>query len=177
VSGSSILVAGVGNIFLGDDAFGVEVIAQLHRRTLPENVKVVDFGIRGLDLTYALLENYEALILVDAMPRGGKPGTLYILEPEQEGCVSEICVEGHNLDPVKVLRLATAMGSSTQRALVVGCEPCPPDEYEDMTMGLSDPVRAAVGEACNLIESLVGMLIAAPGLEIVSKPEVQSCPT
>jgi hydrogenase maturation protease len=79
VSGSSILVAGVGNIFLGDDAFGVEVIAQLHRRTLPENVKVVDFGIRGLDLTYALLENYEALILVDAMPRGGKPGTLYIL--------------------------------------------------------------------------------------------------
>src|SRR5439155_13673490 len=76
-----VLVAGVGNIFLGDDAFGVEVAQRLARRALPPEVRVVDFGIRGLDLTYALLDGYEAVILVDAAPRGGRPGTLYVLEP------------------------------------------------------------------------------------------------
>ena len=76
-----ILIAGIGNIFLGDDAFGVEVARRLVRRRLPDGVRVVDFGIRGLDLTYALLDGYEAVILVDAAPRGGPPGTLYVLEP------------------------------------------------------------------------------------------------
>src|SRR5438128_1754175 len=78
----AVLVAGVGNIFLGDDAFGVEVAQRLARRPLPAGVRVVDFGIRGLDLAYALLDPYEAVILVDAMPRGEQPGTLYVLEPD-----------------------------------------------------------------------------------------------
>src|SRR6266853_193590 len=77
-----VLIAGVGNIFLGDDAFGVEVAQRLARRPLPEGVRVVDFGIRGLDLAYALLDRYEAVVLVDAAPRGGAPGTIYVLEPE-----------------------------------------------------------------------------------------------
>src|ERR1700758_4827464 len=82
--GPRILVAGVGNIFLGDDAFGVEVVQRLARRALPDGVRVVDFGIRGLDLVYALLDGYETVVLVDAAPRGGSPGTLYVLEPEPE---------------------------------------------------------------------------------------------
>src|ERR1700676_3752545 len=85
VNSGLILVAGIGNIFLGDDAFGVEVVRRLVQRPLPEGVRVVDFGIRGLDLTYALLDKYAAVIFVDAAPRGGTPGTLYVIEPELAG--------------------------------------------------------------------------------------------
>src|SRR5439155_18140778 len=123
-----ILVAGVGNIFLGDDAFGVEVAQRLARRALPDGVRVVDFGIRGLDLTYALLDGYAVVILVDALPRGGPPGTLYVLEVTDEPPPAEDAgplIETHNMDPVKVLRLAAAMGARVERLLVVGCEPVP----------------------------------------------------
>src|SRR5437660_12245641 len=111
-----LLIAGVGNIFLGDDAFGVFVAQRLAERPWPEDVaRVVDFGIRGIDLTYALLDAYEAVILVDALPRGGSPGTLYVLEPEleepSEPANAGMMIEMHNLDPVKVLRLAHALGS------------------------------------------------------------------
>lgn len=170
-----LLIAGVGNIFLGDDAFGVEVVSQLKQRPMPAGVRVVDFGIRGLDLTYALLEGYEAVILVDAMPRGGSPGTLYVLEPELEQTSTwDLAVEGHNLDPVKVLRLAAAMGGTVHRLLVVGCEPSAPGKIEEMAVGLSDPVRAAVDEAVGLVESLVTDLLANSGGESTST-EVTSC--
>ncbi|MDB5307153.1 MAG: hybD [Gemmataceae bacterium] len=173
-----VLVAGVGNIFLGDDAFGVEVVRELAGRPLPDGVRVVDFGIRGLDLTYALLDGYEAVILVDATPRGGQPGTLYVLEVDPPGPgepgAADLTVEGHNLDPAKVLRLAAAMGSPARRLLVVGCEPAPPGEFEEMAAGLSRPVRDAVGEAVSLVESLAGTLLAAPGGNAVSE-EVESC--
>src|SRR2546425_12435722 len=117
----SILVAGVGNIFLGDDAFGVEVAQRLLRRELPDEVRVVDFGIRGLDLTYALLDGYETVILVDATSRGGPPGTLYVIEPERDGTAGAEGepLETHNLDPVKVLRLAASMGGQVGRLLLV----------------------------------------------------------
>src|SRR5438270_11291018 len=104
------LVAGLGNDFLGDDAFGVEVVQCLARRDLPGGVRVGDFGIRGLALTYALLDGYEAVVLVDAAPRGGPPGTLYVLEiPREEGTAAPL-LEPHGMDPVKVLRLAASMG-------------------------------------------------------------------
>jgi hydrogenase maturation protease len=156
-----ILVAGIGNIFLGDDAFGVEVAQRLARRTLPEEVRVVDFGIRGLDLTYALMDGYEAVILVDAVSFGGPPGTLYVLEPDRGEAAGDISVgmETHNLDPVKVLRLAEAMGGKVERLLLVGCEPLRTGDEEDMPEGLSDPVRASVDEAILLIESLVARLL------------------
>jgi hydrogenase maturation protease len=156
-----ILVAGVGNIFLGDDAFGVEVAQRLARRELPEEVHVVDFGIRGLDLTYALLDGYDAVIVVDAAPRAGRPGTLYVLEPEQKPETGEggLLVETHGMDPVKVLRLATAMGSLVEHWLVVGCEPTPATDVAEMQLGLSEPVGAAVDEAVRLIESLVGKVL------------------
>jgi hydrogenase maturation protease len=163
-----ILVAGIGNIFLGDDAFGVEVAQQLARHEQPEEVRVVDFGIRGLDLAYALLDGYEAVILVDALPRGGPPGTLYVLEPASsppEGEGAGPLIETHGMDPVKVLRLAAAMGGQVKRLLVVGCEPSAPGEAEDMVAGLSDPVRQAVGEAVVLVESLVGRLLRGESIE------------
>src|SRR6478672_10064780 len=103
---TDILVAGIGNIFFGDDAFGVEVARRLGQQPLPESVRVVDFGIRGLDLTYALLDPYEAAILVDAAPRGGIVGTVYILEPElNQTSMPGSALELHSMDPVKVLRL------------------------------------------------------------------------
>jgi hydrogenase maturation protease len=156
---SPILIACVGNIFLSDDAFGVEVARRFDRRVLPKGVDVVDFGIRGIDLTYALLEPYEAVILVDAVPRGGPPGTLYVIEPEREmfddSNTTGSLPEPHNLDPAKVLRLARAMGSTVQRILLVGCEPELPPADEDFRMEMSEPVRAAVDVAIPLIESLV----------------------
>jgi hydrogenase maturation protease len=165
-----ILIACVGNIFLGDDAFGVEVARRLVQRAWPDHVRVVDFGIRGLDLTYAILDGYETVILVDAAPRGGTPGTLYVFEPtrseKEHGLPQQ--VEAHNLDPVKVLQLAEAMGGRVERLLVVGCEPSPCADREEMQLEMSAPVQAAVEHAVSLIESLVarlvrGEVIAAPG--------------
>lgn len=152
-----ILVAGIGNIFLGDDAFGVEVVRRLAERPLPAGVRVVDFGIRGLDLTYALMDGYDTVILVDAVPRGEPPGTLFVLEPPIPGAAdAQPVVEGHNLDPAKVLRLVAALGGQVKHLILVGCEPEPPADGDDMRMELSEPVRLAVEEAAKLVESLIG---------------------
>jgi hydrogenase maturation protease len=152
-----ILVAGVGNIFLGDDGFGVEVVRRLARRKLPEGVEVADFGIRGMDLAYALQEDYDVVVFVDATPRGERPGTVYLLEPEIEED-GEVSLDTHGMDPVKVIKLSRALGARPTRTLVVGCEPqvvVSGEDYNDMLMELSDPVRAAVEEAAELVETLV----------------------
>lgn len=155
-----ILVAGVGNIFLGDDAFGVEVARRLATRTMPPSVKVVDYGIRGLDLTFALLEDYDASILVDATPRGNVPGTLYVLEPdlnEQGGAI-----DTHGMNPMRVLAAARSMGSELRQVIIVGCEPDLATVTEEQgEIGLSAPVEAAVGEAIQMIQSLVERLLAS----------------
>jgi len=156
VSGRT-LVGCIGNIFLGDDGFGVEVARRLSERGLPEGVEVVDFGIRGLDLVYALQEDYDAVVLVDALPRGGEPGTVYLVEPEVEA-EGEVALDTHSMDPAKALRLARAMGAEPVQTLVVGCEPgvvLRGESYEDVLVELSQPVRAAVEEAVELVESLV----------------------
>jgi hydrogenase maturation protease len=156
-----ILIAGIGNIFLGDDAFGVEVVERLAARVLPENVRVVDFGIRGFDLTMALLEDLDLVILVDTAPRGGPPGTLYLIEPEpdssEQPAAGELLIDPHSMDPVKVLRLVKTLGGKARRVLLVGCEPetVGADDDWDVTPGLSEPVRQAVDEAARLIESLI----------------------
>ena len=158
-----ILIAGIGNVFLGDDGFGVEVVKRLAGRELPEGVEVADFGIRGMDLAYALQEDYEAIIFVDAISRGEKPGTVYLLEPEivEDG---EVMLDAHGMDPVKVIKLARALGAKRTRTLVVGCEPQvvpgrrggpETHPYDDMLMGLSEPVSAAVEEAVKVVESLI----------------------
>jgi hydrogenase maturation protease len=157
MSSKRILVAGVGNIFLGDDGFGVEVVRRLAGRELPEGVEVVDFGIRGMDLAYALHRDYELVVFVDATPRGEEPGTVYLIEPEIEED-GEVSLDTHGMDPIKVIKLARALGAKPTRTLVVGCEPqvvLSGEDYDDMLMELSEPVRAAVSEAVKLVESLV----------------------
>jgi hydrogenase maturation protease len=156
----SVLIAGIGNIFLGDDAFGVEVAQRLAGRKLPERVKVVDFGIRGFDLAYALLDRFDVTILVDACPRGGAPGTLYVIEPDlnvsaQDAAEAEqTTVDAHSMNPMNVIRMAKSMGGELKRILLVGCEPLTLGP-EEGAMGLSEPVAAMVEEAANRIESLV----------------------
>jgi hydrogenase maturation protease len=150
-----ILIAGVGNIFFGDDAFGSEVARRLAQRSLPENVQVVDFGIRGLDLVYALLNGYDGVILIDATTRGGTPGTLYVIEPDlSELGKSNAEMETHGMDPLRVLALAHNMGADLKKARVVGCEPVTL-EHEDGYIGLSPQVAAAVEQAIGIVESLI----------------------
>lgn len=170
VAQPAILVAGIGNIFLGDDAFGVEVARQLSQRQLPPEVRVGDFGIRGFDLAYALQDGYETTILIDAYPHGDQPGTLYVVEPDLAAMGTEQAeggdVDAHGMDPVKILRLAATMGGGLKRVLLVGCEPATLGPEEGL-MGLSDPVAAAVTEAVDLVESVINRILAGewPGSE------------
>jgi hydrogenase maturation protease len=162
-----ILVAGIGNIFLGDDGFGVEVTQRLLQRRWPDEVRVIDFGIRSLDLTYALLDGYETVILVDVAPRGGRPGTLYVIEPQdadQEPVPME-SLDMHGMDPAKVLRLARRVGglqSVVKNVLLVGCEPQRITGDEEPPQELSPPVQAAIPEAVRLVESLVEKSLKRP---------------
>jgi hydrogenase maturation protease len=152
----NVLVAGIGNIFLGDDGFGVEVLNRLAQRTLPEGVKAVDYGIRSYDLAYALMEDWDLVILVDALPRGGEPGTLYVLEPKlPEGEETPPSLDAHTMNPVAVLQLVSALGGKVGRMLVVGCEPARLEADAEGNIGLSEHVNAAVDEAVRMVEELI----------------------
>src|SRR6202167_592648 len=155
---AKILVAGVGNIFLGDDGFGVEVALALSQRQLPEGVKVKDFGIRGFDLAYALLDPWDAVIIVDALPRGEAAGTLYVVEPDLAAlpgvASADTAINPHGMDPVQVLNLAASQGTISAQVLVVGCEPQDFGDELEGRMGLSSPLQAAVEEASNMIVRL-----------------------
>jgi hydrogenase maturation protease len=171
----SILIAGIGNIFLGDDAFGVEVAQRLANRKLPARVKVVDFGIRGFDLAYALLDGFDVTILVDACPRGGTPGTLYVIEPDlnatpQNPDAGQVAVDAHSMNPMNVIRMAKSMGGELKRILLIGCEPLTLGP-EEGAMGLSEPVAAMVEEAANRIETLVETIQRGEWPEGSSEPE------
>jgi hydrogenase maturation protease len=160
----TILIAGIGNIFLGDDAFGVEVSQRLANKNLPRGVRAVDFGIRGFDLAYALLDGTDVTILVDACPRGGKPGTLYVIEPDLDSldapdAESAPPVDGHVMNPVNVLRLAKTLGGPLKKILLVGCEPESLGGDEGR-MGLSDTVAASIDEGVRMVESLVERILA-----------------
>jgi hydrogenase maturation protease len=157
-----VLVAGIGNVLLADDGFGVEVARLLAQRELPAGVKVEDFGIRGMDLAYELQDDWDAAVLVDAVPRGEAPGTLYVIEPQldaEEG--PQAVPDAHGMDPVRVLALARVLGTLPARVLVVGCEPdviLAPDD-ERIVMELSPTARAAASAAVELVESLIGELM------------------
>jgi hydrogenase maturation protease len=164
----TILIAGIGNIFLGDDAFGVEVTRSLAKRELPQSVSVRDFGIRGFDLAYTLLAPWETVILVDALPRGEKPGTLYTIEPDLSELGNpaspDMAMNPHGMDPVRVLNLAASMGAITARILMVGCEPEDFGDELEGRMGLSSTVQHAVEEASDMVEDLLKRVIAGEGL-------------
>lgn len=146
---STILIAGIGNIFLGDDGFGVEVAQRLTARPWPEGVRAVDFGIRGFDLAFALLDGVDLTIFVDATPRGGAPGTLYLIEPETTNITAGM--DAHSMNPLAVLQMVKTMGGEFRRLLVVGCEP----ESCEERIGLSASVEAAVDRAVTMVEELV----------------------
>ena len=153
----SILVAGIGNIFEGDDAFGCEVVRLLRQNPWPDDVRVVDFGIRGLDLSYALMNNPDLAILVDATSRGGLPGTVYTIEPaltSDEAQINTAPVNAHSMDPINVFRTVRTMGGKLGRILIVGCEPGDLGGDEGR-MGLTTPVSKAVRVAADLVTSII----------------------
>jgi len=154
MSGPGILIAGIGNIFLGDDAFGCEVVKELQQRSWPENVRVEDFGIRGFDLAYAVLDGYDITIFVDAIARGESAGTLYTIELNDLEALGAGVLETHSINPLSVLQMVKTMGGSFKKILLVGCEPATFGDEEGV-MGLSNEVQAAVPAAAKLIESLI----------------------
>lgn len=167
-----VLIAGIGNIFLGDDGFGSEVAQRLTQRQWPAEVRVVDYGIRGFDLAFALMDGCEAAILVDATPQGGAPGTLYLIDPELSNLTvpppDSLPLETHGMQPLQVFRLVQRLGGRLPRLLIVGCEPGdfgPPDEGR---IGLSPPVAAAVEGACAKVESLAEEMLRHTGNLLVN---------
>lgn len=150
-----ILVAGVGNIFRGDDAFGVEVVRRLAGGVLPTGVSVIDFGIRGHDLAYTILDGYDGVILVDATHRDGPPGTLYVLELTADELEQPGSVGTHGVDLPSVFRLVLTMGGTLPRLSFVGCEPAELGSDDEGAMGLSEPVRSAVERAVLLVEAMI----------------------
>ncbi|HVV86473.1 MAG TPA: hydrogenase maturation protease [Kofleriaceae bacterium] len=151
-----VLVAGIGNIFFGDDGFGVEVARRLADAP-PAGARVADFGIRALHLAYDLLAPIELCIVADCMPRGDRPGTLYVLEPDVEAEPAEVGA-GHGLSLPAVFSAVRQLGGRPPRTLVVGCEP----EDTGPGIGLSDRVSAAVPHAIDLIHRLVHSSEASP---------------
>ncbi|WP_329006002.1 hydrogenase maturation protease [Kribbella sp. NBC_00709] len=155
----TVLVAGLGNIFSSDDGFGVAVVDQLSRRSLPADVEVRDFGIRGIHLAYQLLEPYDLVVLVDAVQRGGPPGTVYMIEAEPGDEPGEdVAMDAHDLGPDAVLSLVPRLGGTVGPVVVVGCEPA----GIDPGIGLSPAVEDAVGTAVQMVIDLVTGQVAGP---------------
>jgi hydrogenase maturation protease len=155
VSGRT-LVAGVGNVFLRDDAFGVEVIRRLAGRPVPDGVQVKDFGIRGVHLAYDLLDGCDLFVLVDAAQRGEAPGTVTVVEvevPEPDPAVpgSGPVIDAHSLTPDDIFALLSSLGGRPGRSLAVTCEPADVSSG----MGLSEPVRAAVPHAVRAVREIL----------------------
>ena len=158
---TQILVAAVGNIWLSDDGFGAEVAKRLEARELPAGVSVFDFGTGGLDLAYEVMRGYHALVLVDISRQGGEPGTLYVMEADPDSVGGPIqdgeAIDPHGMDPQTVLRFVKAVGGWPGRVVVVACEP---EVVEEMGIGLSPAVEAAVDRAVTLVVETVDGLLA-----------------
>lgn len=156
-----ILVAAVGNLWLQDDGFGGQVVKRLQDRELPEGVQVIDFGTGGLDLAYEVMSGYGALILVDVSRQGGEPGTLYVMEVDEASVDAGIedgdTINPHAMDPQTVLRFVKTVGGWPGKVLVVACEP---NEVEEVGIGLSPEVEAAVAAAVELVEQTIGEIRA-----------------
>jgi hydrogenase maturation protease len=154
-----ILVAGVGNAWLQDDAFGGECARRLEARGVPSGVTVMDFGTGGLDLAYEIMRGYDALVLLDASRQGGEPGTLYVIEPSMEEIEGQIedgdVINPHGMDPQTVLRFVSAIGGFSGRVVVIGCEP---GEVDDVGLGLTGPVEEAVERALKLVTETIDEL-------------------
>jgi len=157
-----ILVAGIGNIFLGDDGFGSEVVRNAEIAQDDPSVRVIDYGIRGMHLAYDLLEEWDTLVLVDAVPSRGSPGTLHVFQADcQEDPAADLesgsaapAVDGHSMDPAAVFASLRALGGSPPYTVVVGCEAGSVEEG----IGLTEPVAKAVPRAARAVEEIVAAL-------------------
>jgi len=162
-----VLVAAVGNLWMKDDGFATEVVKRLESRTLPDGVAVLDFGTGGLNLAYEVMRGYNALILIDISQQGGAPGTLYVMEPDEDSIEGGIddgdVIDPHGMDPRTVLRFVKNVGGWPGRVVVVACEPA---TVEEMGIGLSDEVAGAVDDAVELVIETVDKVLA-----LVSQPE------
>jgi len=158
-----VLIAGIGNVFLGDDGFGVAVAQKLQYRDLPTCIEVIDFGIRGRDLVFQLGQDYGAAILVDAVPGNGHPGTLVIMQPELHDAATSF--DGHRMDPATVLAMARHLGALPEQILIVGCriDETTLDERQLTAMTLTAAVAAAVDQAADLVQQLALHLVGEPG--------------
>jgi hydrogenase maturation protease len=156
-----VLVAGIGNVFLGDDGFGVELAQRLAQRELPAGVEVVDYGIRGIDLAYAMGEGYDAVVLLDALPPARAPARLCVIEADLDETPAGTA-DAHGMDPLAVIALAKTLGAPLPRTFVVGCEAAVAmtGDEDELVGELSAPVRAALPEAERLVEGLLADLIA-----------------
>ena len=147
-----ILVAGVGNAWLQDDAFGGELARRLEARGVPSGVTVMDFGTGGLDLAYEVMRGYDALVILDASRQGGEPGTLYVLEPDIDDYAPNIedgeTIDPHGMDPATVLRFVRATGGWPGKVVVIACEP---GEVDDVGLGLTPAVEAVMERALALV--------------------------
>jgi hydrogenase maturation protease len=148
------LVAGIGNIFLGDDGFGPEVIRRAGHRLAGTGARLEDYGIRGVHLAYDLLDEWDALVLVDAVPRRGSPGTLHVFEADHESMATTPVVDAHSMDPAAVFASLAALGGTPPYTVVVGCEV----ENVDEGIGLSPAVDAAVDEAIGAVTDVLSTL-------------------
>ncbi|HEX4476557.1 MAG TPA: hydrogenase maturation protease [Polyangiaceae bacterium] len=169
-----VLIAGLGNVFKGDDGFGLAVTRRLAGRRLPDGVSIMDAGIRGFDLAMTLLGDYEAAILVDSTPRGGKPGTLYVLEPEPSEIapdIDSVFLEAHSLEPARMLAFLQASGKRLGALRIVGCEPYNLGSDDDPQIGLSPMVEAAIVPAVSAIESMVLELSAMKRARSIRRPK------
>jgi hydrogenase maturation protease len=165
-----VLVAGIGNVFLSDDAFGVDVVGRLMSHSFAPGVEVVDVGIRGVHLAYQLLDGYDALVLIDAMPLGEVPGTLALVEADlpdapSPGDLAALTLEAHSMTPAGVLGMLAGLGGRVGPTFIVGCQP----ESVDEGMGLSPAIAAAVEPAATMVIALVDEVLVAE-----SKEEMQA---
>ncbi len=161
-SADRILIAGVGNVLYGDDAFGSEVARRLGEHSLPDNVRAIDFGIRGFDLVAALLDPYDLVIIVDSLSQSGQPGALRVFDSRRDPIVQSLAPgfrpEWHSIDPATALTMAHSLGGNLGRVILVGCEPSRSVEPAMLQIGMTEPVQAAVNDAVGLILSLVAQL-------------------
>jgi hydrogenase maturation protease len=155
VTTSGILVAGIGNIFLGDDGFGSEVMRHVPQRLAGPTVRLEDYGIRGMHLAYDLLDGTDALVLVDALPNRGSPGTLHVFKADHETASPTAGLDAHAMDPAAVFASLRALGGTPPHTIVIGCEV----QNVDEGIGLSEAVAAAVPGAVRAIEEAVARLL------------------
>ncbi len=151
-----VMIAGIGNMFMKDDGFGSAVVKRIANKQFPEGVEVKDFGTSGLKLAYDLMKGYDGLIFIDASARGEKPGTLYVIEPNESDFSHDLeeggPIDPHGADPVTVLRFVKSIGSWPGKVTIVACEPESVDEFE---IGLSDPVNLAIDQAVEMVEEII----------------------